>query len=335
MWAHTSVLGGVNTRGQKVTMDEVSHHFAVLFRGGKVAIDNPDEGGFRPWQTDSGGFMSADDKDFIVTVDDHLHRGPSIGVYPLFSLEQDFWVYWGCVDWDTGFGESYVHACNTQEVLRQLGVAAWVERSRSKGYHLWVFYTEAQRAVDVRHGLVAACDLVDAPTTEVNPKQVELSQRGWGNGVRLPYGYLRNPGGFNEIVYAGGEPMPLAAFTTDAMSARTTEEQWKAVSALWKAPERPRRVIAGPTPTTDSLEGLAAFIRRLGPEPSPHKPTGDRSVALWKLACAMTRQGYTRTTMLRELSNADIEWGRKFANREDGEEQLGQLLDSAYKDVHQ
>jgi len=316
-------------------MDEVSQRFAILFRGGKVAIDDPDEGGFRPWQSPSGGFIPADDKDFIVTCDDHLYRGPSIGVYPLFLSDSDFWVYWGCVDWDTGFDESHVHARNTQEVLRQLGVAAWVERSRSKGFHLWVFFEGAQPAVDVRHGLVAACDLVDAPTTEVNPKQVELSQRGWGNGVRLPYGHLRNPGGYNEVLAADGEPMPLAEFTTQAHATRPTTQAWEAVSALWKPPERPRRVIGGPTPTTDSLEGLAAFIRRLGPEPSPHKPTGDRSVALWKLACAMTRQGYTRTTMLRELSNADIEWGRKFANREDGEEQLGQLLDSAYKDVHQ
>lgn len=316
-------------------MDEVSQRFAILFRGGKIAIDDPAEGGFRPWQSASGGFMPADDKDFIVTCDDHLYRGPSIGVYPLFSTEDAYWVFWGCVDWDTGFDESLVHARNTQEVLRQLGVAAWVERSRSKGFHLWVFFEGAQPAADVRHGLIAACDLVDAPTTEVNPKQVELSQRGWGNGVRLPYGHLRTPGGYNEVLAADGEPIPLAEFTTQAHATRPTTQAWKAVSALWRAPERPRRVLGGPTPTTDSLEGLAAFLRRLGPEPSPHKPEGDRSVALWKLACAMTRQGYTRTTMLRELSNADIEWGRKFANREDGEGQLGQLLDSAYKDVHQ
>jgi len=316
-------------------MDAVSERFALLCRGGKVAIDDPDGGGFRPWQSDSGGFVPADDKDFIITCDDHLYRGPSIGVYPLFMSDNDFWVYWGCVDWDTGFDESHVHACNMREVLRQLGVAAWVERSRSKGCHLWVFFDGALPAVDVRHGLIAACDLVGAPTTEVNPKQVELSGRGWGNGVRLPYGYLREPGGFNEMIDTDGEPVPLAQFTTQAHATRPTTQAWKAVTALWKPPERPRRVGGGPTPTTGPLEGLAAFIRRLGPEPSPHKPTGDRSVALWKLACAMTRQGYSRQAMMQELRAADIEWGRKFANRQDCTQQLEQLLDNAYKDVHQ
>jgi len=49
----------------------------------------------------------------------------------------------------------------------------------------------------------------------------------------------------------------------------------------------------------------------------------------------MTRQGYSRTSTLLELREADIEWGRKFANRHDCTEQLNQLLDNAYKDVHQ
>ena len=318
-------------------MDEVSQRFALLFRGGKVAIDNPDEGGFRPWQSDSGGFLPADDKDFIVTCDDHLYRGPSIGVYPLFLSENDFWVYWGCVDWDTGPTESLIHARNVREALRQLGVAAWVERSRSKGFHLWVFFDGAQPAVDVRRGLIAVCGLVDAPTTEVNPKQVELSERGWGNGVRLPYGHLRNPGGYNEMVNGNGTPtrVHVRAFTAEATATRATTDAWKPVRSLWKPPERPRRGPMGVTPTTGPLEGLAAFLRGLGPEPSPGKPHGDRSVALWKLACAMTRQGYARATVLAELRAADIEWGRKFADRPDGDQQLEQLLDRAHRDVNQ
>jgi len=49
----------------------------------------------------------------------------------------------------------------------------------------------------------------------------------------------------------------------------------------------------------------------------------------------MTRQGYARATVLAELRSADIEWGRKFADRQDGDQQLEQLLDSAHKDVNQ
>ena len=316
---------------------EVSQRFALLFRGGKVAIDNPAMGGFRPWTSESGAFQPADGDDWVTLVHDHLWTGPSIGVYPLTLYEDEFDVYWGCVDWDTGPAESYVHACNVREALRQLGVAAWVERSRSKGFHLWVFFNGAQPAVDVRHGLIAVCGLVDAPTTEVNPKQVELSERGWGNGVRLPYGYLRRPGGYNEMMDNSPTPVriPLKAFTEEAGATRATVDTWKPVRGLWKPPERPRRDPMGVTPATGPLTGLAAFLRRLGPEPSPGKPHGDRSVALWKLACAMTRQRYSRTATLKELQAADIEWGRKFADRHDGDQQLEQLLDSADKDVHQ
>ncbi|SVB93407.1 uncharacterized protein METZ01_LOCUS246261, partial [marine metagenome] len=168
-----------------VDKDDIANGFAMLFRGGKVALDSGDE--FRPWRLDSGGFQPADGKDWLSIAYDHLWTGPSVGVYPLVLHEEEFDVYWGCVDWDTGPAESMIHARNVRMALKQLGLVGWVERSRSKGFHLWVFFTDAVPAVDARRGLIGVCDLVEAPTTEVNPKQVELSGRGWGNGVRLPY----------------------------------------------------------------------------------------------------------------------------------------------------
>ena len=158
--------------------EEAILNFALLFRGGKVAIDDGTADGFRPWRDADGGFQPADGKDWLSIAADHLRTGPSVGVYPLFHMADDFWVYWGCVDWDTGPVASMIHARNVREALKQLGVTGWVERSRSKGFHLWVFFEDAMLAKDVRNGLIAVCDLVDAPTTEVNPKQVELSGRG-------------------------------------------------------------------------------------------------------------------------------------------------------------
>ena len=311
---------------------EVATDFAILFRGGKVALDDAQQDkGFRPGRNADGGFQPADDKDSVSIVDDHLNRGPSIGVYPLFHMDDDFWVYWGCVDWDTGPQESFVHARNVREVLHQLDVTAWIERSRSKGFHLWVFFDDAMPAHSVREGLMAACGLVDAPPTEVNPKQVELSARGWGNGVRLPYGKLRQPGGYNEIV----DPdvtlnmTPVEAFVRDAMETRVTSDAWEAVTALWRPPERPVGPAVGDTPYNGYLEGVAGKIRRAGPTPSSDKPRGDRSTALFKLACAMARQGYSDAPMLTELQSADIEWGRKYADRPDAQQRLESLIDTA------
>jgi len=314
-------------------IDETSRDFAILFRGGKVAIDDDDHGGFRPWRADDGTFLPADDKEFVVLVDDHLHRGPSIGVYPLFHVDGDFLVYWGCVDWDEGHEEALVHARNVQAALHQLGVASWVERSRSKGFHLWVFFDKAVSAVDVRRGLIGVCSLVDAPTIEVNPKQVKLSGRGWGNGVRLPYGHLRNPGGYNEVVNPDAvySQVSVHSFVQEAVETRTTTDEWKAVSALWRPPEPLPAPPTGSTPYTGPLRGSAATVRERGPIPTPEKPKGDRSRALWALACIMARQGHTQEDTLKELRAADIEWGGKYSNREDGDQRLQDTVHRAYK----
>ena len=310
--------------------------FALLFRGGKVAIDDPaDSKGFRPWQTDSGGFVAADGKDFIEVVEDHLLREPAIGVYPLFHQGDGFKVYWGCVDWDSGLQESFVHARNVHEVLRQVGVTSHVERSRSKGYHLWVFFTKEMPAPDVRMGLIAACDVVGAPTKEVNPKQVKLSDRGWGNGVRLPYGKNRPKGGHNEMTNPDAtiSMIPVHAFTKKAMESLVTPEAWEAVTALYSPPEALPEEEGMPQAAAGgvALRGLPGAIRKNGPRRTPDKPHGDRSATLFSLACAMIRDGYELPVIAGELELADREWGGKYARRPDGSQRLRKMVLDAKK----
>tara|TARA_R100000687_G_C6290158_1_gene91015 strand:+ start:212 stop:355 length:144 start_codon:yes stop_codon:yes gene_type:complete len=43
----------------------------------------------------------------------------------------------------------------------------------------------------------------------------------------------------------------------------------------------------------------------------------------------MARQGYSDATMLTELQSADIEWGRKYADRPDAQQRLESLIDTA------
>ncbi len=315
---------------------QVVFDFTLLFRGGKVAIDDPaDSKGFRPWQTDDGGFIPADGKGFIEIIEDHLLCGPHVGVYPLFQLGPYFKVYWGCVDWDSGPEESLVHARNVHEALRQLDVVSHVERSRSKGFHLWVFFTEAMPAHAVREGLFAACDVVGAPTKEVNPKQVELSDRGWGNGVRLPYGVNRQRGGFNEMMNPNAtiSMIPVHAFTKNAMATLVTPEAWEAVTALYSPPEALPGAEEMPEPAMEvvSLRGLSAVIRKNGPRCTSDKPHGDRSATLFSLACAMIREGYELNVVAGELEGADRDWGGKYARRPDGRQRLWTMVVAAKK----
>ncbi len=150
-------------------------------------------------------------------------------------------VCWGCVDWDMGEEEASIHARNVQETLRQLNIASWIERSRSKGYHLWVFFTEPVPARPVREGLIAVCNIVDAPITEVNPKQIELTGKGWGNGVRLPYPKGAAEGRNTVVTFPPMVPegdLTVDEFVDRAMRSRITPHEWGTVHTLYRPPPR-------------------------------------------------------------------------------------------------
>ena len=313
--------------------------FSELFRGGKIAKAGSD---FRPMQDWSGGFCTAYGITFQTAVEDHLSVPElPIGVYPLLEVTEasegqetgvsKYMVYWGCVDWDVGEEESLIHALNVQELLKQLNVASWVEISRSKGYHLWVFFSEPILARHCREGLIAACNIVDAPITEVNPKQIELTGKGWGNGVRLPYPAGAEPG--RNVVIRHGEEMTASQFATTALMSRVLPEEWEPVHALYKPapPPPPRKTYA--TRNSGKLTGLAEAIRRNGPRPEPNKPNGDRSATLFSLACAMVEQGYPSGDIEEELIDADIAWGSKFNNRSDGRQRISNMVADAERTV--
>lgn len=311
-------------------MNETATRFAELFQGGGIATDTPE--GFRPLERTDG-------HDFPEMCDRHLNdAGHAIGVYPLLRHEDpdtgtfSYSVRWGCVDFDDGEEDSRVHAENLRLVLHRMGVQSWIERSRSKGYHVWVFFSDHMAAREVREGLIGACHIVDAPVKEVNPKQVELTGKGWGNGVRLPY-----PAGHAEgrnVVLSGGLEMTPEAFARNAIEQRCSPNDWRAVRALYKPPEPPpvRHVYQYGGGT---LQGLAGAIRRGGPRTTKDKPHGDRSATLFALACAMVRQGYDNGAILSELESADADWGNKYGMRPDGRQRLWETVVKASKVAHQ
>tara|TARA_R110000787_G_scaffold62483_2_gene141283 strand:- start:870 stop:1880 length:1011 start_codon:yes stop_codon:yes gene_type:complete len=315
--------------------------FASLFQGGSMAQSLTD-GGFFPMENPDGTFYPATGDAYQNAVEGHLKReGESIGVYPLMAVHdpegvlQGFTVWWGCVDWDEGREESLVHARNTHEVLAQIGITGWVERSRSKGFHLWVFFTEPLPARIVRDGLMGVCNVVGAPTKEVNPKQTSLVGKKIGNGMRLPYPALREPGQHEMLnPKALYSQIPLAdSFVASALETRVTAHQWEAAHALYKKnePEPVRR--ASYSYTGSRLTGLAAAIRRNGPRVTADKPHGDRSGTLFSLACNMIRQGYGDGDISKELRDADNDWGGKYAKRPDGGNLLDILLTAAHKEA--
>lgn len=168
-----------------------------LFQG------NPDAIG-----TEQGGSIrTAGYDDWAYQLQEHLDgTGPPVGVYPLVArpatypeagIDEKWWaVHWGCIDWDDGVMESWEHALNTQRVLKHIGVTSWIEPSRSKGCHLWVFARKGEwvPAHIVRRGLLMACHVAGSPIKEINPKSEGFDDPNTlGNYVRVCYpAALRN-----------------------------------------------------------------------------------------------------------------------------------------------
>jgi hypothetical protein len=277
----------------------------------------------------------------------HLQGRTPIGVYPHYNVPAytdpgyQTMCAWGCVDFDEGETESWVHAVNLKAVLNEFGVLGWVERSRSKGFHVWVFPTNHVPAVMMRRALLAACSIADAPTKEINPKQERLTPIGdgptpLGNYVRLPYPY-GGPETRRVMVDMIGEPIRVDAFLHQAQQNLASVNALQALADLYVVPTPPRQ---SPNPlqattarsrgnvgtyTVSVLPGLVHHLVQNGPLDDQH----DRSAWMWRLCRTMFEKNVPWEDARKALGDADARWG-KFGERPDGEAVLDRMLAKAY-----
>ena len=150
-------------------------------------------------------------EDAAVGVHNHLWAGLSAGIYPMHNDT----VKWGCSDIDNG---SWEDAHNLFLVLERMELDPWIEISRSKGYHVWVFAKEWVPAWVMRRAFLFAHHVTDqlgtpVPPTEVNPKAEWLEEGQLGNFVRLPYvGGVADENGRRVMLDDNGVPIPLELF---------------------------------------------------------------------------------------------------------------------------
>ncbi len=110
----------------------------------------------------------------------HLEGKRRVGVYPLIDRTLTRWF---AVDIDDGdFDKARRFALRCQHH----GLFAYIERSKSKGYHVWVFFNQpysAARARAVVFMILEECEF----TCEVFPKQDDIGPgRPYGNYLNLP-----------------------------------------------------------------------------------------------------------------------------------------------------
>lgn len=313
-------------------MDEFDR-FTQLFDGNREAYGAEEGAAVR-----LSGVKGWDDLSDVVRA--HLDGSAEpIGVYPMVQLADGWYVKWGCIDFDLGDEESFVHARNVQMAGYAVGLHGWVERSRSKGYHVWFFCQQWVPAEIMRHALLALCQVVDAPAKEVNPKQVTLAEGQIGNYVRLPY-----PGWLSD--YMHGElptrrvmvdearmPIPLSEFLERTAQLDCLAD-YKRVAKYYVAPKRNmviRRNWADlEGSAVERMSPMALKIWKEGPLENPDSPTNFRGQTLFKLAKLLLEHGrHNVDEALVLLRDADERWG-KFHERPDRDRWLMQLIESAW-----
>jgi hypothetical protein len=310
-------------------MDSVDT-FAVLHQGGALAACWPD-GRVEPLRPPSNpeGAVVAHGDAYQRTVRAHLSDdGPFLGVYPLVKEGSLWMVHWLAVDLDEG-DVSLVHARNLHSLLTQLGITSWVETSRSKGYHVWVYLETPVSASVGRRAMIGACRTVNVPIREVYPKQTEVTGKGWGNCIRLPYPSCAPPGKQTMILPSTLEPIPLAAFASQAWHNRTPSAAIRNLLPLYQQtlPQSAASLaaVAGDGRDDDNFRYIAREIWG-------ETEWRDRSESLYTFACSLQRQGFSPAGTLRLLHELDSRVG-KYVGRHDREQRLTEMTDRAVREV--
>lgn len=272
---------------------------------------------------------------------------PPIGIYPVVTGSRplqgggevkSYEVKFGAIDIDF---EDLPLAKNLWQALQVLGITSWVERSRSKGYHVWVLCSEWVPAVLVRAALQVACDVVGYSPKEIFPKQTELVDGSPGNYIRLPYPAslpreVWKPTGRYMLDLAGqnnGGMLDLETWVEvawDTTVSRLRLEQAAQLAAPPKAKNRPALVRPG-TVAEEPDKALVATMGGLSYTIWANGPLDgqDRSGTLFKLTHSLKKDGFTADQTFSLVRNADARWG-KFFDRADGDDRLWEIVERVY-----
>jgi hypothetical protein len=264
----------------------------------------------------------------------HLDGTQGIGIYPIrerASVDDLLVVKWGCCDIDTG---DWSEAYQLGFALEKMGLEPWIERSRSKGWHIWVFANEWVPAWVMRRALKVGYAAIGLRAKEANPKSERLRPEQLGNYVRLPY-----KGGLHELVerqtfmkgfdrHHDGVPMGFDEFIETPVGVETSVlEHW---ADKFFEPPRKHHVSVE---TLLNDEQISLLADRMKPqtrkvwENGPQK--ADRSATLQALGHAFAAQGFTIQECFQLVSAADRMWGKYF-DRVNGEGYIVDIVERCY-----
>ena len=313
--------------------------------------------------TDQGGcaWVSVNSE----TIEQHLDGKNMIGIYPMVydpdkkhhgtagfitssdnrpvyaDMQPELWkCKWGAIDIDEG-NDSVTYAQNAATILQALDIQGWIELSRSKGCHVWVFAEDWVEAPTMRQALLAATQLSKAKFDAVYPKQDHLDGPP-GNYMRLPYGGKR-PEGRQEVLDSNGYPMDLYDFLLEASTNLAPLSALKVAAGLWQPPVKnlPPERSYNRTPLMQMdgtrLRGVARRMWEDGPHDHYNQEGAGRGRHgfLGRFARAMWEAGYAQADILAWTSKLDSQlgawWneGPKFQGRPDAQRQIENVVNKA------
>lgn len=297
--------------------NQIIDQFITLFRG-RGDCYGSEEGGCVRRPLDRNVFTQ------------HLAGDQGIGVYPAVPASTPFCV-WGCSDIDF---EDLGAARLLQRTISMAGIQSYVERSRSKGYHVWVFASDPVPAETMRRALLVVHQVADYPAREVNPKQSDVSINKVGNYVRLPYyGGLVDTPERRVILDDNDQPMPLAQFVSVATRNLADPETIDRIASYYKEPVKPKIDTSQFDAMADEdleealrvTSQLARVIWKQGPLEGQ-----DRSTALTRLAHVCFRSGITPSMANVIVVDADKRWGKYHLRGEAGLVEIRKIIERAY-----
>lgn len=265
-----------------------------------------------------GGFVKEEVTDDVVR--DHLDGRRRIGIYNVVGSR----VKWCCVDLDIpgDIAHGWTLAKMIAERLRHYGFKPVIERTRSKGWHVWLFFAgwiEAWKVRRVVEDLVVRIDLREHLTVpplqspvEVFPKQDRVPEGGAGNYVNLPLHGSDAPEG-RTCFYAAdekGAPALLVNWTPFEVEYTTEASVDELIELSGIQPPTaapPRNVLAQPATNGDGAHEVGARkINQLWPcglkMLKDGVGEGSRNECTFRLAVQFKHLGYTLDETLHQLT---------------------------------
>lgn len=228
----------------------------------------------------------------------HLNEQENIGLYPITPDSECRWI---CSDLDGGDSES--EAWDLYAAWEFYGIQAWVETSRSKGHHVWVFLEEPISAMMARRAGLWIHAVAKVDPKELNPKQEILGEGEYGNCVRLPYPHKQH-GTYRQCMWCNDRttPMTVERFVEQALATRAQVNEVARLAALWTPPVIVSESRREPV-DREHWDGSASFFaKEVFMDETVMVPEGGRDNTFWVLACYMRAREFQRAEALEYMT---------------------------------